>query len=98
MIRLGCLAVCVVLLAGTLFGIARGIPLYAPAVIISLFIISLLFERFVYQKLRHGSPGAGWQATEERFVDPQSGKRVTVWFHAVSGERRYVADGDPPAA
>lgn len=98
MIRLGCLAVCVVLLAGSVFGIARGIPLYAPVVIISLFIIGLLFERFVYQKLRHGPQGAGWQPTEERFIDPQSGKLVTVWFHAASGERRYVADGDAPVA
>jgi hypothetical protein len=98
MIRAGCLTILAILLVASLIGIGWGIPLYAPVAILSLFIFGLLFERFVYQPLHRARPGAGWQATQERFVDPSSGKQVTVWFHAATGERRYVADVDPPVA
>ena len=37
-----------------------------------------------------------WQSTDERFVDPDTGKLVTVWFDPQSGERRYVEDGAAP--
>ena len=37
-----------------------------------------------------------WRATDERFVDPETGKLVTVWFDPQSGERRYVEDGAAP--
>jgi hypothetical protein len=29
--------------------------------------------------------------TGERFVDPETGKPVMVYYHRPSGERRYVA-------
>lgn len=45
MMRAGCLAICAALLVGSVFGIVRGIPLYAPAVIFCLFLFGLLFER-----------------------------------------------------
>jgi hypothetical protein len=96
--RLGCLAVCGMLLVGSLIGIALGVPLYALTIMSGLFLLGLLFERFVYQPLRHTKPGEGWQATQERFVDPSSGELVTVWFNVAKGERRYVADGEPPLA
>jgi hypothetical protein len=35
-------------------------------------------------------PGSDWVLTEERFVDPNSGETLDVWFHAPSGERAYV--------
>ena len=35
-------------------------------------------------------PGPGWESTSERFVDPQSGETLDVWFHPRSGERAYV--------
>ncbi|MGN6590575.1 MAG: hypothetical protein ACTHKE_09820 [Sphingomicrobium sp.] len=41
----------------------------------------------------NGRPiGGRWRPTDERFVDPESGELVTVWFDPASGERRYVAD------
>jgi hypothetical protein len=98
MMRLGCVVVCGIALVGSLIGIALGVPLYALTIISGLLLLGLVFERFVYQPLRRGRPGAGWQVTPERFVDPSSGKLVTVWFNAAKGERRYVADGDPPLA
>jgi hypothetical protein len=37
-------------------------------------------------------PGAGWERTSERFVDPDSGKTVTVYLQPGSGERQYVEE------
>jgi hypothetical protein len=52
----------------------------------------------VWVERTYGAPakrplGANWRATDERFVDPETGKLVTVWFDATTGERRYVAEG-----
>jgi hypothetical protein len=30
-------------------------------------------------------------STNERFIDPESGKTVTVFYQPFTGERRYVA-------
>ena len=54
-------------------------------------LLGLLVERWRYQPLGERPPGPDWQATSERFVDPETGKRVTVYFHPATGERRYVA-------
>ena len=57
-----------------------------------LLTVCVLFER----TLGRGATaprGAGWEATAERFRDPESGAMVTVWFNARTGERRYVEDG-----
>ncbi len=53
---------------------------------------SIFFERTLSRGDR-APRGAGWQATAERFHDPESGAMVTVWFNARTGERRYVEDG-----
>ena len=54
-------------------------------------IAGLLFEHWRYKDVTGKRPGPEWQATGERFVDPESGKLVEVYFHPASGERRYVA-------
>jgi hypothetical protein len=56
-----------------------------------ILIIGLLIERWRYQPLGARSPGPDWTATDERFVDPETGKLVTVYFNQATGERRYVA-------
>ncbi|MEP7130959.1 MAG: hypothetical protein ABI770_07515 [Sphingomicrobium sp.] len=30
--------------------------------------------------------------SDEKFVDPESGKLLTVWFDPATGDRRYVED------
>lgn len=50
----------------------------------------ILIERSRYKPAAPGHPGAGWVATDERFVDPESGREVTVYYQPSSGERRYV--------
>jgi hypothetical protein len=56
-----------------------------------ILIVGLLIERWRYKPLAERSPGPDWTATDERFVDPETGKLVTVYYHPASGERRYVA-------
>jgi hypothetical protein len=56
-----------------------------------ILIIGLLIERWRYKPLTERRPGPDWTATDERFVDPETGKLVTVYYHPASGERRYVA-------
>jgi len=53
-------------------------------------VLGLLFERWRYKPLADRSPGPDWQRTDERFVDPETGKLVTVYFHPAAGERRYI--------
>ena len=54
-------------------------------------VVGLMIERWRYKPLAEHSPGADWTVTDERFVDPETGKLVTVYYHPSSGERRYVA-------
>jgi hypothetical protein len=53
-------------------------------------VIGLMIERWRYKPLAERNPGPDWTATDERFVDPETGKLVTVYYHPSSGERRYV--------
>jgi hypothetical protein len=36
---------------------------------------------------------ARFRPTDERFVDPSSGRRMRVWVDSATGERRYRAEG-----
>jgi hypothetical protein len=47
---------------------------------------------------RHGEsslPADGWEPTDERFVDPTTGRHMRVWLNPADGERRYVAEKRP---
>lgn len=61
-----------------------------PTIVVAIVLAGLLFENRRYKRVLETAPGAGWQATGERFVDPDSGKLVTVFFNPATGERRYV--------
>jgi len=57
----------------------------------AVLLVGLLIERWRYKKLTAVPPGTDWQRTDERFVDPETGKLVTVYFQPATGERRYTA-------
>ena len=57
----------------------------------AILLVGLLIERWRYKPLAGRPPGPDWQRTDERFVDPETGKLVTVYFHPSTGERRYVS-------
>jgi hypothetical protein len=48
------------------------------------------FERHRYKPQTTERPGLGWIETDESFIDPETDRKVTVYFHPASGERRYV--------
>jgi hypothetical protein len=51
-----------------------------------------VFEHIFYKEPTPGAPGGDWVRTDERFVDPQTGKTVTVYERPGSGERKYVSE------
>ena len=86
------------LIAGVLMGVGGLVLLVVgagPVLLIFgvLIVITAVLER------TYGAPsrrplGPNWRATDERFVDPETGRLVTVWFDPATGERRYVAEGE----
>ena len=72
----------------------RGATIFTLAAWGAILIGGVLIERWRYRPLTADRPGPDWQATPERFVDPESGRRVTVFFNPATGERRYVADAE----
>ena len=64
-----------------------GLRLLIPGLVL---IAALLIERWRYRCLAGDRPGPGWVATGERFIDPESGRLVTVFYRPSTGERRYV--------
>ncbi len=50
-----------------------------------------LLEWVIYKPLLREKPGAGWVKTAERFIDPDTGQPVDVFYNLASGERQYVS-------
>ena len=53
-----------------------------------IFVLGTLFERWRYNN-KNASRDADWQATGERFVDPETGRNMEVFYDPSSGERQY---------
>jgi hypothetical protein len=97
LLRAALLAIGGVMLAGAAIGALAGCRLAAIiplAVWGAILAGGVLVERWRYQLLAEDRPGRDWQATPERFVDPETGRLVTVFFNPATGERRYVADDE----
>jgi hypothetical protein len=71
--------------AGCTFGAPLRLAL--PGLVL---ISAALVERWRYKRVAGSRPGPDWVATGERFVDPESGRLVTVYYRPATGERRYV--------
>lgn len=68
---------------------AAGWPmLIFPAIIVA----GIVFERVNYRGNASDTTDPNWQPTNERFLDEATGRPITVWFNAATGERRYVDD------
>jgi len=68
-------------------GVGAGIIFYV-FIQGAIVIVALLFERGRYQPTV--TPDGPWQDTEERFVDPSTGKLMKVRFNPKTGSRDYV--------
>ena len=55
-----------------------------------LLLAAILAERWRYRQAAPQVPGEGWVGTEERFIDPETGKTLRVWYDPRTGARRYV--------
>lgn len=83
--------IAVVIVGWSLFA---GLLLLAPIVIAvyaAILALLLAVERWRYKPILDAPPGDPWRATAERFVDPASGRLVTVWEDPRTGRRAYVA-------
>ena len=65
-------------------------PVLEAAIPGLILIGAVLVERWRYQPLGADRPGPGWLDTGERFLDPETGKLVTVFYRRTTGERRYI--------
>jgi fatty acid desaturase len=85
----GCAAVALVVLAAlAIFG---GWPMWPPLIAFGAILVFVLFERNQYKAIADRPP-PGWEATGERFIDPETGKQVTVYYDPKSGQRQYVKE------
>ena len=54
--------------------------------------IGTLFEKLRYGEADTAPSGPEWRKTEESFIDPGTGRAMTVYENTRTGQRRYVAD------
>ena len=61
--------------------------------------VAVWVERWRY-RARDAAADGSWQPTDERFIDPESGQAMRVFYNPRTGERRYdrAAEGPPGAA
>ena len=91
MLRLALLLIAALALGATLLaGWQAGTMLWPPTLFSALLLAAVLFENWRYRQTTTHVPGPGWECTAERFIDPETGHMLTVWFNPATGERRYV--------
>ena len=88
------LVVCVIGLGALLAGQAQATPLaiWGGAIAAAVWV-----ERWRY-RTREAPQGGDWQTTEERFIDPETGQPMQVFYNPRTGERRYGRAGDDKPA
>jgi hypothetical protein len=62
---------------------------FPPLVFGTLLLLGTVFERWRYKAAQTPQSARG-QPTGERFVDPETGALMEVWYDASTGERSYV--------
>jgi hypothetical protein len=63
----------------------------------TILLLAVVFERWRYKNSDHRLSG-DWEATDERFIDPESGKLMQVWYQPSTGERCYLPATDDQGA
>lgn len=94
MLRSGVIAVGVIALVCGIAAMVTGV--FPPAFVALgwgiLLLLGTVWEKARYKPLETARPGNGWVATDERFIDDETGKPVRVWLEPATGERRYVTE------
>ncbi len=89
-----------VLGAGIVVAVAGAIAMFAFEFPVGIFLAGwgvllltgILIERSHYKNLAMRAPGPGWDRTDERFIDDQTGEPVRVYIQRMTGERKYVQE------
>ncbi len=93
--RASVLGLGIVMVAAAVLPLFMGWPALIPLAFTgAVLVLVIVFERPVYKPDEAVAPGPPWQQTDERFIDPETGKKVTVFVKPETGERRYVQIGD----
>jgi hypothetical protein len=62
-------------------------------VILAVVVLGIIIAIFGWDRYRGGRKNAGHddaaQPTTEVFIDPDTGRRMRVWYNAQSGQREY---------
>jgi hypothetical protein len=65
-------------------------------VILAIVVVGVVVALFGWDRYRGSRKSASGtsvaQPTDEVFVDPQSGKRMRVWYDPTTGQREYRAE------
>lgn len=78
----------VMLVLGLVPGLA-GHPAVVPMIVLgAVLVLAVLVERWRYRPPTSAASGE-WVKTDERFIDPESGRPMDVLFNPRTGERRY---------
>jgi hypothetical protein len=89
MLRSLVLAVSILLIVIGLWPCLQGATASLPPLIWGVVLsVATLLERWRY-RANAKLDGTGWEALDERFIDPESGKLMQVFYQQSTGERRY---------
>lgn len=58
-------------------------------IIVVVGVVVALFGWDRYRGSRKGAPSGAAQPTDEVFLDPDTGRRMRVWYDAATGNRDY---------
>lgn len=96
-LRRAVLALGCALLLGAVVTVFMGIVLFSLDLALFGLILAggVAFERWRYKPGADKMPAPGSQPTGERFIDPESGDLVEVYYEPDSGKRTYVVLDDP---
>ncbi|WP_043114028.1 hypothetical protein [Solimonas soli] len=92
MLRQVLIAIGVLLLIGAGVAAACGVYAIVPHLLVGALVFGagVAWERWRYGALRTQRPEPHWQATGERFIDPETQALVEVWYDPRRGERHYL--------
>jgi hypothetical protein len=94
-LRASVLGLGIVLVAAAVLPLFAGWPALVPVACTgAVLVLVIVFEQPAYKPDEKAKPGPPWQQTDERFIDPETGKQVTVYVKPETGERRYVQTGE----
>ncbi|MGJ4940100.1 hypothetical protein ACQR1W_05955 [Bradyrhizobium sp. HKCCYLS1011] len=71
-----------------------GLAIWLTVILVVVLVWALFRQGGYKREPLDRPPGSGWVKTDERFVDPNSGETLEVWFHPARGERAYVRARD----